>query len=171
MKNDPTRTDDQIRDEDLGDLTKEVSGLRTEFAEFRGRIETELGLFRGIAKGIAGKMFALIVAVFLGMAGVIGGAFLVGWQMSSVVSEVKQEGEKLGDLKTEVNDLKVEVKQHGGKLDDLKTEVNDLKAEVKQHGGKLDDLKADVKQLDGRMDSMAKQLETLIRRTDPKAGG
>jgi archaellum component FlaC len=123
-------------DEDLGELAQEVkgldksvSGLRTEFAEFRGRIETELGIFRGIAKGIAGKMFALIVAVILGMAGVIGGAFWVGWQMSSVVSKVDQHGEKLNDLKSE------------------------------------------VKQLDGRLDVMAKQLDTIVRQTAPKAGG
>jgi hypothetical protein len=118
-------------DEDLGELVKEVSAMRADFAGFRGRVETELGLFRGVAKGIADKLMALFAAIVIGMAGVIGGAFWVGWQVGSVISEVKQNG----------NDVK------------------DLKSEVKQQGG--------------RLDGMARQLDTLIRQTAPapKAGG
>ncbi len=99
------------------EVNADLGELRAEFAGFRGRVETELGLFRSIAKGIADKLVALIVAVFVGMAGVIGGAFVVGWQLSALNSEVKVQGSRLDDLKSES-------KAHGERLDKIEGKLD-----------------------------------------------
>ena len=73
------------------EVNEELSELRGDFAGFRGRVETELGLFRSIAKGIADKLVALIVAIVIGLLSAIGGAFVIGWQFSALNSEVKAQ--------------------------------------------------------------------------------
>ncbi len=75
----PVQTDHLA--DDIKELTEGVNGLKTEFAGFRGSVETQFAFLKWI------RVFSARVLVAL-----MGGAFAVSWTASSVVSEIKQQG-------------------------------------------------------------------------------
>jgi hypothetical protein len=102
--------------ERFGSVEKNLEG-------FRSGVETELRLIRKLGNWLLGGAFGILAAM-------VTSAATIGWSASAVVSEVKQQGQRIEKLESR------------------------LDAQI----GKLDD----------RLDAMGKQLDALIRRSEPK---
>jgi hypothetical protein len=121
----PTPTDEKLAlgidevKEDLANFRVEVverfGAVEKDLAGFRSGVETELRIIRKLGTWLLGGVFGVVAAL-------VTGAATIGWAASAVVSEVKNQGQRMDKL-------------------------------------------------EGRLDAMGKQLETLIHRTEPKAGG
>ena len=136
--------------EQIHDVGANLAGFRLEAAERLGALDKALEGFRN--KVDTHLPFIKWIGVFFAgiLVAVVFGAGRVVWDAATVSSDVKQQGRVL-------DTLNAEVKQQGTRLDTLN-------AEVKQQGTRLD-------RIEGRLDAIAKQLETLVNRSAPKAGG
>jgi hypothetical protein len=114
----PTTTDEKLA-ENLANFRVEVAErfgkVEKDIEGFRSGVETELRIIRKLGTWLLGGVFGVIAAL-------VTGAATIAWSASAVVSEVKNQGQR-------------------------------------------------IDKLESRLDTMGKQLDTLIHRTEPKAGG
>jgi hypothetical protein len=102
-------------DEDLGELAKEMRDLGRRTDESIAGLRTDLAGIKNDLKWIKG-IGAVFVATFMAF---VGGAVNVAWNASALNSEVKAQGEKLGELKSEVKGQGVRLDGIDAKLDIL----------------------------------------------------
>jgi hypothetical protein len=140
----PVPTDQLAGDIDV--LTKEVKDVSKGLVDLR----TEFVVFReridthlAYIKWIGVFIAGLLVAV-------VGGSGRVVWEASALHSELKQQG-------TRIEKVESEVKQQGTRVERVEK--------------RLDGVEGRLGSVEGRLDGIAKELEILIRRTEPKPGG
>jgi predicted nucleic acid-binding Zn-ribbon protein len=97
----PVQTD-HLADE-IKDLTASVIGLRTEFAGFKGSVETELQLTRTLGKFVAGFLVAIVAS-----------AFGLTWQAGALNAEVKLNAIQ---LEKRMDKLEAKVDQRFGQIE------------------------------------------------------
>ncbi len=62
---------------DFKDLSRDLNALREEFANFRGRVDTQLGIIKWLGAFFAGILVSLV-----------GSAVWLAWNASALTSEV-----------------------------------------------------------------------------------
>jgi len=83
---------------DLKDLARSVGELRTEFAEFRVEVRTQLGVIKWVGGFVAGVLVALVVAT-------VG----VAWNASAVVSDVRSHGARLDQVEKRLSGIEAKL--------------------------------------------------------------
>ena len=94
--------------DEIKDLTVSMGALRTEFAGFRGVVETKLSLIEAIGRWIVRFSAGVLVAIVVGAAS-------IAWRASSLESEVRQQGVRLG-----------RVEQQLGRLDKIEQQLGQI---------------------------------------------
>lgn len=138
--------------EEVQELARGVIGLRTEFAEFRGEIRSEL---RWI-KRIGGALTALVLTVVVGSWGVT-------WEAAKLASDVKQQGRQLEKVENRLD--KVE-----NRLDKVDKRLDKVENRLDRVENRLDTMQLQIDKVDKRLDAMQRQLEVIITRLPAKAG-
>ncbi len=113
----PTPTEQNARDiADLVDrldrLDDHLMGLRSDYAGFRGAVETELRIIRKLGTWLLGGVFGAVAAL-------ITGAATIGWSASAVVSEAKHQAARIDGLERRMDRLDGRLDGIDAKLDTL----------------------------------------------------
>ncbi len=101
-----TRSLEERIDDLAADLRGDVAGLRVEMTAEFGKVRGELGMFRAEVRTQLGFIKAL--GVFFGaiLVANFGGALGIAWNASTVVSDVKHQGDRLEKVEKRLDGVK-----------------------------------------------------------------